>query len=149
MAEKTLVDLIKDVSSFQQSVQNIYNNRPDVKDDNGNSISPIDLPGAFTTLKGCMDKIDGSLSSEAAARAAADTTLQSNITAEATARAAADTALQNSINAVSSFKSVSKPETASSSGKIGEFFYESSPTPFLYLCVATNVWVRFEPGPTW
>lgn len=41
------------------------------------------------------------LSTEAANRASADTTLQGNINAEATARADADTALQGNINAVS------------------------------------------------
>jgi hypothetical protein len=42
--------------------------------------------------------IKGVLSSEATARSAADTTLQSNINAEATARASADTALRNSVD---------------------------------------------------
>lgn len=113
MADKTLTELIADLGTFQQKLQTAYANIPDIKDGDGNAITPLDFPGALGTLKSSMQKISDSLS------------------------------------ATSSLKAVAKPTTMASPGSIGEFYFEASPTPFLYLCVAANTWVRFQTGGSW
>lgn len=123
MTEKTLTDLISDLSDFQESLETAYANRPDVKDAEGNSVEPLDFPSAFNTLQSSMQNISQSLSSGGSLKSVANKP----------ANFAAPGNMGDFF-----FEAAPMPGF----GGVGE-------PPKIYLCIAPNFWVKFEVSTAW
>lgn len=123
MTEKTLTELVSDLSDFQESLESAYANRPDVKDAEGNSVEALDFPSAFNTLKSSMLNINQSLSSGG--------TLKSVASKPANYAAPGN---------VGDFFFEAAPTPIFGGG--GE-------SPSLYLCIAPNSWIKLDVSTMW